>query len=259
MTKHRTPTEAVIELCLEFEGSESSKSHGMKDFRVNGKPFAYYNVNHHGDGRVALWLNVPDGARDECIAMDEESYFVPPYVGKKGWLGVNLDKNLSWDEIQYQVTEAFLHTSRQSSAVEDVMPDVPPPNAPIDPVEFDPFNDPSCRKRLEEIRAMCFALPEVNEARQFGTPSFKAGKKTFATAYVLAGTPCAEIWVGKDQQPALVQDKRFVVPRYTGHNGWIQFALTGDDCMEMLRDLILDSYRHFALKRMLSALDAGVQ
>ncbi|MYD44024.1 MAG: MmcQ/YjbR family DNA-binding protein [Gammaproteobacteria bacterium] len=253
MTK-RTPTEAILELCLAFEGSENANSHGMKDFRVRNKVFAYYTVNHHGDGRVALWLNAPEGAQGEYLAMDDESYFQPPYMGKKGWLGINLDKHLSWDEIQLQVTEAYLHTTGLDVNVEEIMPDVEPPNAPIDPVEFDAFNDPTCAKRLKEIRAMCFALPEVHEGTQFGTPAFKAGKKTFATAYVLAGQPCAEIWVGRDQQPALTEDERFIVPRYTGHNGWIQFALKGEDCMEILQDLLLDSYKHFALKRMVAAL-----
>ena len=107
----------------------------------------------------------------------KKSYFVPPYLGPRGWLGVNLDKNLSWDEIQYQVAEAYLHTSRSSAPIEDVIPDVPPPDAQIDPIEFDPFNDPVCHRQLEQVRSFCFALPEVTEIPQFGTPSFKAGKK----------------------------------------------------------------------------------
>lgn len=251
----RSPTEAVHELCLSFRDAEARNSHGMPDYRVKEKVFAQYAVNHHGDGRVALWLNSPDGIQDECVAMDEESYFVPPYLGPRGWLGVNLDKNLSWDEIQYQVAEAYLHTSRSSATIEDVIPDVSPPETHIDPVEFDPFNDPVCHSQLEKVRAFCFSLPEVTEVPQFGTPSFKAGKKTFATAYVVAGIPCAGIWVGKEQQSALLSDNRFSIPRYTGHNGWIQLKLQGFDCIDIFKELTIDSYRHFALKRMLKELD----
>lgn len=251
----RSPTEAVHELCLAFGDSEARRSHGLPDFRVNGKVFAQYAVNHHGDGRVALWLNSPDGVQQDCVAMDGESFFVPPYLGPRGWLGVNLDKNLSWDEVQYQVAEAYLHTSRSRLAIEDVIPDVPPPDTEIDPVEFDAFNDPHCRHQLENMRSFCFGLPEVTEVPQFGTPSFKAGKKTFATAYVSQGIPCAGIWVGKDQQSALLVDNRFSIPRYTGHNGWIQLKLEGDDCMELFKDLTIDSYKHFALKRMLNKLE----
>ena len=253
----RTPTEAVRSLCLAFEGAEFSQSHGMSDFRIKGRVFAQYAVNHHGDGRVALWLNAPDGSQESYIAMDAESYFIPPYVGAKGWLGVKLDKNLNWEEIQFQVTEAFLHTSRSTDTVEDVMPDVPPPNAPIDPIEFSAFNDPACARRLEELRVLCFALPEVTETTVFGSPAFRAGKKTFVTMYLRGGIPCGEIWVGKEQPAILTVDARFTVPRYTGHNGWIQFKLQGEDCMELLGDLLINSYKHFALKRMLTAMNEG--
>lgn len=253
--KKRTPTEAVNELCLAFEDAEASRGHGLPDYRVNGKVFANYAVNHHGDGRVALWLNSPAGIQEESLAIDDESYFLPPYVGARGWLGVNLDKDLTWDEIQFQVTQAYLHTSKSDAAIEDVIPDVAAPNQPVDPIEFDPFNDPTCRRKLEEIRSYCFSLPEVIEVPQFGTPSFKAGKKTFVTAYVRNGLTHTEFWVGVDQQSVLTNDERFTVPRYTGHNGWIQFAMRGTDHFEIFKELGLTSYKHFALKRMLNALE----
>ena len=250
----RSPTEAIHELCTAFHDSEALHSHGLPDFRVKGKVFAQYAVNHHGDGRVALWLNSPAGVQQDCVAMDDESYFVPPYLGPRGWLGLNLDKDLSWDEIQFRVAEAYLHASQSNAAIEDVIPDVPPPDSEIDPVEFDAFNDPHCRDLLEKIRSFCFGLPEVTEVPQFGAPSFKAGKKTFATAYVSGGVPYVSVWVGKDQQGALLADNRFSIPRYTGHNGWIQFKLSGSDCIDLFRELMIDSYKHFALKRMLTEL-----
>ena len=228
----------------------------MPTFRVGGKVFAHYAVNHHGDGRVALWLNAPPGAQAQFVEVDAEVYFVPPYTGAKGWLGVNVDKNLNWDEVQYQVAEAYLHTSRRTDLVEEVLSISEPPNAPVDPVEFDAFNDPENAELLEVIRAMCMELPEVTEGRQFGSPAFKAGKKTFATVHVLEVGVSMEVWVGLDQQSALLPDPRFVIPRYIGHNGWIRFALIGEDAQSVARTLILASYKHFALKRMLSALDA---
>ena len=255
MTTKRTVSVAVHDLCSALPDAEYNHSHGNPDYRINGKVFAQYVVNHHGDGRVALWLNAPAGSQENLTEMDSESYFIPPYLGSRGWLGVNLDKGLSWDEIQFQVAEAYLHTSRSSNPIEEVMPDVAPPNAPVDPVEFDPFNEPTAKRKLEAIRKMCLALPETHEGRQFGTPAFKAGKKTFATAYVRRNAVCAEFWVGRERQPALIEDSRFIVPRYTGHNGWIQFALEGDDHMKRLQELLELSYKHFALKRMLKALE----
>jgi hypothetical protein len=59
---------------------------------VRGKTFAAYVVNHHGDGRIALWLNAPSGAQELYVKQEPKHFFVPPYVGPRGWLGVNLDK-----------------------------------------------------------------------------------------------------------------------------------------------------------------------
>lgn len=43
--------------------------------------------NHHGDGRVAIWLPAPPGVQAGLVAA---AYFRPPYVGGKGWLGIVL-------------------------------------------------------------------------------------------------------------------------------------------------------------------------
>src|ERR1700738_794349 len=60
--------EAVREVCLSFPEAEEFLSHGSPNFRVRGKTFASFVVNHHGDGRVALWLNVPPGAQESHVA-----------------------------------------------------------------------------------------------------------------------------------------------------------------------------------------------
>ena len=50
---------AVREVCLWLPEAEEFLSHGSPNFRVRGKTFATYSVNHHGDGRIALILDVP--------------------------------------------------------------------------------------------------------------------------------------------------------------------------------------------------------
>ena len=77
-----------------FRDTEEVSRHGAPNFKVKGKTFAMFVLNHHGDGRVALWLNSPHGAQQMYTQLDPESYFVPPYVGVKGWLGMELNKNL---------------------------------------------------------------------------------------------------------------------------------------------------------------------
>jgi hypothetical protein len=53
----RDPITAARELCLAFPGTEEVESRGSPNFRVAGKTFAIFALNHHGDGHVALWLD----------------------------------------------------------------------------------------------------------------------------------------------------------------------------------------------------------
>ena len=65
MAKARTIEAVVRELCLAFPDAEEFVSHGSPNYRATkGKTFATYLVNHHGDGRIALWLPMPPGAQD---------------------------------------------------------------------------------------------------------------------------------------------------------------------------------------------------
>ena len=92
MAKARTIEAVVRELCLAFPDAEEFVSHGSPNYRATkGKTFATYLVNHHGDGRIALWLPMPPGAQDSHVKLQPKHFFVPPYVGPRGWLGVNLD------------------------------------------------------------------------------------------------------------------------------------------------------------------------
>ena len=92
-------SQAVREICLSLSATGEVTSHGSPDFRVEGKTFATYMINHHGDGHLALWLRMPTGSQEYYTQSDPERFYVPPYVGPKGWLGVDLDKGLSWNTI----------------------------------------------------------------------------------------------------------------------------------------------------------------
>src|SRR5580698_2824062 len=62
--------------CLWLPEAEEFISHGSPNFRVRGKTFATYVVNHHGDGRVALWLNAPPGAQEQHVRSEPKHFFV---------------------------------------------------------------------------------------------------------------------------------------------------------------------------------------
>jgi hypothetical protein len=71
-------------------GSSEKLSHGEPTFFVAKRVFVMFANNHHSDGHTAIWIPVPPGAQTEMIAEAPEMYFKPPYVGVKGWVGVEL-------------------------------------------------------------------------------------------------------------------------------------------------------------------------
>lgn len=247
---------AVRALCLAFPETEELISHGSPNFRVRkGKIFATYAENHHGDGRLALWLNVPDGVQDAYVRDDPEHYFVPQYVGPSGWLGVRLDLGIAWGRVTELVRMAWERVAPPKLAQSlRSTPVVAPPKRRLTVADVDPKNTPRGKRVLAAMRKVCLALPEVSEDTQFGQPVWRAGKKVFAQAYCYDGRWRAAFWVGVDAQGLMTSDKRYEIPPYMGHNGWIALDVSNSHDEDELRSLALGSYRHFALKRMLAKL-----
>ncbi|MCQ4166137.1 MmcQ/YjbR family DNA-binding protein [Tahibacter harae] len=247
---------AVREICLSFPEAEEYLSHGSPNFRVRGKTFASYLVNHHGDGRVALWLGAPSGAQEQWVGMQPEIFFVPPYVGHRGWLGVELDKGLDWKQVAALVREAYEKAAPAALAAKlgkTIV--IRPPKAALKPEERDPLLAPAVQKLLQPLREYCLSLPETAEEPRFGSPSWRVGKRTFATAWRYDEALCFGFWVGVEQQGLYTGDARFFIPPYMGHNGWIALRVGAKPNWKEIRSLALHSYRHFALKRMLAQLD----
>lgn len=85
--------------CLAIADVTERSSHGSPCWFVGGKQFAAFLNDHHGDGRLALWLCAEHEAQTAIVASDPEVYFVPPYVGPSGWIGVRLDRDLEWSQV----------------------------------------------------------------------------------------------------------------------------------------------------------------
>jgi predicted DNA-binding protein (MmcQ/YjbR family) len=255
--------QAVRETCLWLPEAEEFLSHGSPNFRVRGKTFATYAVNHHGDGRVAFWLNSPAGSQDLHVRTQPEHFFVPPYVGPRGWLGVILDRGIAWEAVAALVREAY----------EKVAPPelrrragkTPKFRAPakLRQSQIDPFKTPRAGKVLKQLRPLCLGFPGSSEASQFGHPVWRAGKKTFVMARFADERLTVCCWVGVEQQGFLTADPRYSIPPYFGHNGWIALDVSEACDWREIGGLLTQSYRHFALKRMLrefdSQLSQGVQ
>jgi len=100
--------ERIRELCLALPETSERLNHGAPTFFVRDKrAFVMVLTDHHGDGRFALWCAAPDGVQAMLAEADPERFFVPPYVGHRGWLGVRLDRGLDWEEIAGIAEDAY--------------------------------------------------------------------------------------------------------------------------------------------------------
>ena len=102
------PFEEVRRICLALPETTERLSHGAPTFFAGGKKtFVSCLDDHHGDGRLALWCAAPPGVQEELVEEEPARFFVPPYVGHRGWVGVRLDVDVDWDEVAGLVEEAY--------------------------------------------------------------------------------------------------------------------------------------------------------
>lgn len=99
--------ERVRRLCLALPEATEKISHGEPTFFVRKKVFAMFANNHHNDGRIAVWLPAPVGLQEQLIAAEPEKFFRPPYVGVRGWIGIQLDRSRD-DELASHLRQAWL-------------------------------------------------------------------------------------------------------------------------------------------------------
>ncbi len=93
---------------MAFPESVERLSHGAPTFFAGGKKtFVMCMDDHHGDGRVAIWCAAPPGVQAALVDEEPERFFVPPYVGTRGWVGVRLDVDVDWDEIAGIIDDGF--------------------------------------------------------------------------------------------------------------------------------------------------------
>ena len=96
-------------ICLAFPETAERESFGDPNWTVNGKGFAAQKGNYEG-GRPSLWFKPATGEQQVLVASDADRFFIPPYVGGKGWLAVYLDvPAIDWSEIAELVEDSYRH------------------------------------------------------------------------------------------------------------------------------------------------------
>jgi hypothetical protein len=88
-------------ICLGFPRAEREMMGSHAGFKVKKKTFAYFLNDHHGDGIVGVWCKVLPGDNAALIKADPKRFFMPAYVGPRGWVGLRLDgRRIDWGEVE---------------------------------------------------------------------------------------------------------------------------------------------------------------
>ncbi|HKV63587.1 MAG TPA: MmcQ/YjbR family DNA-binding protein [Candidatus Acidoferrum sp.] len=96
---------ALPETKREIHGSHAS-------FLVRRKTFAYFLDNHHGDGIVAVTCKVLPGENTALAAAQPKRYYLPAYIGPRGWVALHLDLGkVDWDEVRELLVGSYLLTA----------------------------------------------------------------------------------------------------------------------------------------------------
>ena len=103
------PLALLRKICLALPQAHEVEAWGEPTFRVRNKLFAMYAApnNHHGAGRPAVWCKAAPGNQALMVRAEPERYFVPPYVGPSGWVGVWLDRNPDWSEVKELMRDSY--------------------------------------------------------------------------------------------------------------------------------------------------------
>jgi len=83
-------------------GEKISRGH-MPVFTSHAKNFA---MVARSDNRASLWIAAAPGAQAVIVGAEPARYYLPPYVGKRGWIGAWLDGDVDWPALEELLRDA---------------------------------------------------------------------------------------------------------------------------------------------------------
>jgi hypothetical protein len=212
----------VRETCLRFPGAEEKLSHGAPAFHVRGKMFLTFVDDHHGDGRLAVWCKSTHDEQRRLVASNANRFFVPPYVGVKGWVGVLVDpREADWIELSILVEEAWASVAPPRVRNQPLVAKAPP--SAVVRVKTDAK---VASAALERLSAICLALPDVTCEREARHATFRVKKKAFV--YFLDNhhgdgivAACVKGDKREHARTIAADPGRFYLPAYIGGHGYL--------------------------------------
>jgi phosphoribosylglycinamide formyltransferase-1 len=101
----------IIKIATSLPEAEATQTGALQQhtsFRVRSKAFAYYVVNEHDDGRIAVICKAAPGEQARLVAGDPKRYYLPQYMAHRGWVCLDLDAGkLDWREVARLLTESY--------------------------------------------------------------------------------------------------------------------------------------------------------
>ncbi len=102
------PLPRLSAICLALPGAEREDMGEHAAFRAGKKVFVYYLHNHHGDGILGFACKLPPGENAALIAARPDRFYMPAYVGPRGWVGFRLDRSrIAWTEVAELVRVSY--------------------------------------------------------------------------------------------------------------------------------------------------------
>ena len=96
----------VRRICLSLPETTEKLSHGEPTFFVRKKVFAMFSNNHHNDGHIAVCIPAAIGVQAALIEAAPEKFYRPPYVGVRGWVGIEVAR-VNDEELAFHLREAW--------------------------------------------------------------------------------------------------------------------------------------------------------
>ena len=104
----RSPLPRLRKLCLALPEAHEVEAWGEPTFRVKNKIFAMYAADdRHGSGHHAVWIKASAVNQRLMVEAAPDRFFVPPYVGPSGWIGVWLDGKIDWRELDDLLHDSY--------------------------------------------------------------------------------------------------------------------------------------------------------
>jgi predicted DNA-binding protein (MmcQ/YjbR family) len=109
MPADKKPLARISAICLALPEATSERQGDHASFRVRKRVFAYFLDNHHGDGIVSICGKTLPGDHNVLVASDSKRFYLPAYIGPRGWVGLRLDiGKIDWEEVRELVTGSYL-------------------------------------------------------------------------------------------------------------------------------------------------------